>query len=179
MELLIVGIGNETRGDDAAGLMVARRLRELLGLPDEQSVQSVTVVESDGECTRLLDLWQQAPYVIVIDAVRSGAAPGTISAIDPTNQPLPPGLACSSSHALGLREAVELARQLGLLPARLVIYGIEAVTFTIGTGLAPPVERAVAELAARVCSEVAACTCMCSPLRSGGGDAIVEPDLLS
>ena len=41
----------------------------------------------------------------------------------------------SSTHALGLADAVELARSLGRLPQRVVVYGIEGAAFEFGNGL--------------------------------------------
>ena len=66
----IIGVGNDWRGDDAVGLVAARCLRA--------SVSGVRVLELDGDPGTLLDAWASAGEAIVIDAVRSGAAPGTI-----------------------------------------------------------------------------------------------------
>jgi hydrogenase maturation protease len=133
---LIAGVGNAWRGDDAAGLVAARRLRETL--------PGVRVVEVEGDPAALLDLWAGAERAIVVDAVRSGAPPGTIHRVDASA--LPAGLRSASTHALGLADAVELARALGRLPARLELYGIEGARFETGEGLTPAVARAVEAL---------------------------------
>jgi hydrogenase maturation protease len=69
---------------------------------------------------------------------------------DATDRPLPVELGSASTHALGLAAAIELARELGRLPRRLVVYGIEGERFELGEGLTPAVgdavERLVAEL---------------------------------
>jgi hydrogenase maturation protease len=57
-----------------------------------------------------------------------------------------------STHALGVAEAIELARALGRLPARLEVYAIEGARFTAGAGLSPAVEQAVGKLAASLSS---------------------------
>jgi hydrogenase maturation protease len=124
----VIGLGNAARGDDAAGLIAARRLNG---------------VEHEGDPLALLDVWDGAESVVVIDAVRSGAVPGTIHRFDAA-EPLPAALRSSTStHAVGLAEAVELARALGRLPARLTVYGIEGERFEAGTGLTPAVSAAV------------------------------------
>jgi hydrogenase maturation protease len=140
---LVVGIGNEWRRDDAAGLVVARRLRA--GAPS-----GLRVLEREGEPTALIDLWSDTAEAIVVDAVSSGAPPGTIHRLDAAGGPLPAELFTGSTHALGLAEAVELARSLGRLPRRLHVYGIEGESFTVGTRLSPAVERAVEGLAAEL-----------------------------
>ena len=68
---LIIGIGNEFRIDDAIGLHVARRLKELL-------LENVEVIEASGEGAELLELWKSYDKVFAIDAVCSGNNPGKI-----------------------------------------------------------------------------------------------------
>ena len=79
MEVLVIGVGNDYRGDDAVGLIVARRIREM-------NLPQVQVIESDGEFTRLMESWKDAESVILIDAVQSGVAPGTIHRFDANEQ---------------------------------------------------------------------------------------------
>jgi hydrogenase maturation protease len=135
---VIVGVGNDWRGDDAVGLVAARRLRS--ALPD------VRVLELDGDPASLLDAWAGAHEAIVIDAVRSGAPPGTIHRLDVASEPLPAGLRAGSTHGLGLAEAVALGRTLDRLPARLELIGIEVGGLDTGTSLTPAVARAVETL---------------------------------
>jgi hydrogenase maturation protease len=132
---LVVGVGTD-RGDDAAGLTVVRRLRA--------SGHPVTLAELAGDLTRLIDLWQPTDRVAVVDAVRSGAPAGTVQVLDAAGGPLPAGaVPAGSTHGLGLDTAIELARGLGRLPARLIVYGIEGSQWTDGTGLSPEVSAAV------------------------------------
>jgi hydrogenase maturation protease len=69
---LVIGIGNPDRGDDAAGLAVARRVRAAAARRD------VTVTELIGDQLALLDIWDGVKDVYVIDAVCSGGAPGSV-----------------------------------------------------------------------------------------------------
>jgi hydrogenase maturation protease len=125
---LIIGIGNEYRGDDAVGLIVVRRLKERLA-------GSPTVLEQSGDGAALMEAWQGAEKVIIIDAVMSGAAPGTIHRFDASAQPLPKDAFRCSTHAFGVAEAIELSRALSELPQSLVVYGIEGKNFAAGVGL--------------------------------------------
>jgi hydrogenase maturation protease len=147
----VIGVGNPWRGDDAAGLAVARHLRGTL--PPE-----VEVLEREGEPTGLVDAWEGAEAVWLVDAVVSGATPGTVHRLDASVQELPAELVSASTHHLGIAEAVELARALGRLPARVVFYGIEAAGAEPGDELAPEVEAAVERVAAALREEVAGCT---------------------
>jgi hydrogenase maturation protease len=144
---LVIGIGHPDRGDDAVGRVVARGLRGRV--PDR-----VEVLETDGEASRLLELLAEAAVAWIIDAAVSGAPPGTIRRLDPTATALPRTLFAVSSHGLGLAEAIELARALGSLPRRLVVYAIEAEGFAPGAPLTPAVEAAALEVEARLLGEV-------------------------
>jgi hydrogenase maturation protease len=135
---LIIGVGNEYRGDDAVGLIVARRLKERLG-------DSVTILEQSGDGAALMEAWRGAETVIIIDAVMSGAAPGTIRRFDASAHLIPKGAFRCSTHACGVAEAIELARALCNFPQHLVIYGIEGKNFADGVGLSAEVEKAAGE----------------------------------
>ena len=118
-------------------------------LPD-----GVAVLEREGEPTSLLDAWDGADAVWLVDAVSSDAAPGTIHRIDVGSEALPAAFARTSTHHFGLPEAVELARAVGRLPQYLVVYGIEGKTFEVGESLTPPVAAAAATVAAAIRDEV-------------------------
>ena len=138
--MIVIGVGNAWRGDDGAGLAVARRVREL-------APAGVEVREVESDATALVDVWSGAEHVVVVDAAQSGAAPGTVRRFDARSQPLPVRSLRSSTHAFGVSDAVELARSLDRLPGRLDVCAIEGASFVAGDSLSPSVERAVAALA--------------------------------
>jgi len=140
MPVRIIGCGNIDRGDDGAGLLVARRLRELGTDTQEQS----------GEALSLIESWTGAEAVIVVDAVISGKALGEITVWDVRAQPIPSSFWRVSTHHFGLAEAVELARVLDRLPDHLWIYGIEGRRFERGSCPSPEVTRAVEAVARRI-----------------------------
>ncbi|HEX5901223.1 MAG TPA: hydrogenase maturation protease [Solirubrobacteraceae bacterium] len=144
--MILIGVGNAWRGDDGAGLAVARRLREL-------SPPGVEVRELEGDATALVEAWSGADQVVVVDAAQSGAPAGTVRRFDARSGPLPVRSLRSSTHAFGVSDAVELARALGRLPGQLDVYAIEGASFAAGDGLSPDVERAVDELATTLGSE--------------------------
>jgi hydrogenase maturation protease len=145
----VIGVGRHERGDDAAGRLVARRLRERLG-PDAD------VQECEGGAAELMDAWRGARQVVVVDAACSGARPGTLHRFDGADGPPPAIFRAASTHALGVAEAVALARALGELPAALVVYGIEGARFEPGAPPSPEVAAAVEALAARLGAEIEA-----------------------
>jgi hydrogenase maturation protease len=144
----IIGIGNVARGDDEAGIAVARVLRAM-ALPAD-----VAVVECSGEGTALLEAWQGIESVMLVDAVSTGTPPGTIHRLDVRAKPLPADLVAYSTHAFGVTGAIELGRVLGMLPPRLVLYGIEGECFDIGAHMTDTVSQAVFPLAGKIAGDI-------------------------
>ncbi len=149
--VVVIGIGNVYRGDDAVGLAVAERLRA-------REPSGVTVLDCEQEPTRLLDAWEGADVALVVDAAASGAVEaGTVHRFDTSEGRIPARVFRSSTHAFGVGDAVELARALGRLPGRVVVYGVEGADFTTGAALSAPVEAAVEGLVDRL-EEESRCT---------------------
>ncbi len=141
--MLIIGVGNAYRRDDGVGLAIARKLNDL---PD----RPFTVIEQSGEGAALMEAWKGAGMVIVIDAATSGAKPGTVHRLDASTQPVPARIISYSTHEFSLAEAVEMARILGELPSKLVIYAVEGENFSYGLELSPAVEAAIPEVVSAV-----------------------------
>lgn len=160
-DVVVVGIGASGRHDDGVGPVVSALAA---GLSRARDVGPVV------DPLDLLGRWDGATLAVVIDAIRSGASPGTIRIVE---LDAPPGLAeepgatagipeprgagagpegrepkPTSSHGVGLVETLRLARAVGQAPARVVVVGVEGQDFSQGIGLSPPV-RAVVPAAAR------------------------------
>lgn len=145
--LLVIGVGNEYRKDDGAGLLAARNLKPRVG-------GDVSVLEQSGEAAALMESFSGADRVILIDAVQSGKAPGTVHCFEAGDAPLPAKLFRCSTHAFGVAESVELARALHQLPGQVTLYGIEGKDFASGVGLSPEVDRAVQKLCEQLTREL-------------------------
>jgi hydrogenase maturation protease len=135
--VVVIGVGNQLRGDDGAGLEAVRRVR------DRELPTSITVHLHEGEAIGLLALWDGAEAALLVDTVRSGAPPGTIHRLDASHAPLPSALRRFSSHTIGIGETIELARALGTLPATVRVYGVEGRQFDVGTELTDEVGAAL------------------------------------
>jgi hydrogenase maturation protease len=145
---LVVGLGSPDRGDDGVGPAVARLVaaRRLPGVD--------VLVHEDP--TDLVALWSGRSVAVVVDALVSGAAPGTVSVLrtGARGQRLPShawvATARGGTHAFGLATAVELSRALGRLPDELVVVGVEASALEHRAPLSPRVAAAVPAAAAAV-----------------------------
>ncbi|MBC9715937.1 hydrogenase maturation protease [Streptomyces sp. TRM66268-LWL] len=150
--IAVIGVGNEFRRDDGVGWAVVARLRERAsGCP---LPPGTVLAECDGEPGRLIGLWEGAGLALVVDAAHAHPGrPGRIHRLQLDAEALssPP---TTSSHGLGLGEAVELARELGRLPDRLVVFAVEVADTSLGTGLSAQVEAVVEPLVRSVEDEI-------------------------
>jgi hydrogenase maturation protease len=146
--VVIIGVGNDYRTDDAAGLLAARRLAAL-GLP------GVHVVDSVGDGTDLINAWENMDKAIVIDSVRSESAPGKVYRFDGLTAEIDlENLSACSTHAFSIPETIALARTLDRLPQSLVIYGVEADSFAPGEGLTEAVAEGVDKIVQMIRAEI-------------------------
>jgi hydrogenase maturation protease len=123
---------------------VAERLREA----------GATVLDCADEPTRLLELWDGLDTLVVVDAVSTGAAAGTVHHVDLGDGSLPRELKLASTHALSVGEALELGRALGRAPRRAVVLGVEGAAFGMGDPMTPSVDEALDELVAKALDEL-------------------------
>jgi len=113
------------------------------------------VRELSGEGAALIEAWQGADTVFLFDAVFTGKKPaGTLYRLDAGAETIPADFFHYSTHRFGLAEAVELARELGQLPPRLVIFGIEGENFDYGAKLSPAVEKTIQEVVNNIILEI-------------------------
>jgi hydrogenase maturation protease len=145
---IVIGIGNPDRGDDAVGLAVARTVRAA-------APAGVTVVELDGDQLALLDAWDGAAQVYVVDAACSGGEPGSVYRFD-ASAPLGGEFSRRGTHLFSLADVIELARALGRLPARVTGFGIEGAAYDLGAPLSAQAEIAARTVAEQILHELSA-----------------------
>lgn len=129
MNPIIIGIGNEFRGYDAIGLLLARSLRKKL--------PNIKVVESNGDITELLNYFTEYNPIIIVDAAITdddnsiGECKHLV--INKNSQIF--DLKTFSSHSLGVIEAIKIAKHLNSLPQELHIYGITGRNFNLTSNI--------------------------------------------
>lgn len=144
---MIIGVGNSLRSDDGVGPVVIAHLATRIE-------DSVILLEHQSDGISLMERWQDADTVIVVDAASSEAPCGTIHRFDVAESELPRGFFHASTHELGVAEAVEMARLLRRLPQRLIVYAIEGENFAAGTDMTPAVANAVESVATQILEEL-------------------------
>ncbi len=149
-DLLVIGCGNEWASDDAVGLQVIRSLKDLKAAKEVELPDGVELIEAGTPGLNLLDLWDRGERVIIVDAVKSGAAPGTVHGFDASLLP-PRDVMPVSSHGVNIIDAVELGKLMGRLPTQLTIIGVEILSEEpFHVGLTPEVKAAVPRARERV-----------------------------
>lgn len=149
MSISLIGIGNSFRRDDGVGIAIVNRLKA-----QTNRSQDIVFLECSGEGAELMELWAGFDRVFLFDAVMAGKAPGTIHRFDASLASIPSDFFKYSSHAFSLAEAVEMARILGRLPGKLIVFGIEGTDFKHGEGLSPAVQEAIDIVTERVLREI-------------------------
>jgi len=139
MKTIILGLGNPLITDDSVGLRVVEALKPLLA--DQPDIE---VSEDYWGGLRLMERLIGFDQAIVVDAIQTGAPPGTIHLLTAD------GIATqrsASAHDVNLATALEFGRQAGAkLPenARIQLVGIEAEdVLTFCERCTPAVEAAI------------------------------------
>jgi len=151
---VVVAMGNVYRRDDGAGAAVMRAVTPRLEELSSPELDAVGLGPL-GDPLDLLGQWDDAELAVVVDAVRTGAAPGTVVVLDLGGRGDPETAEAiharpSSTHGVGVAGALRLARAVGRAPLRVLAVGIEGEDFGNGDGLSDAVAGAVDEAAARV-----------------------------
>jgi hydrogenase maturation protease len=150
---VVIGVGNDYRHDDGFGPAVVAALAGRR--PFDPRLTAVDLRISDGEPTRLIDLWTGADVAVIVDAVldddhhaghRHELALATLDELPEEN--------ASSSHGVSLGSTVALGRVLGRLPRRLVVLAVSGTEFGYGRGLTRPVAAAIPPVVERACELV-------------------------
>jgi len=146
----ILGVGSPS-GDDQAGWLVVRELERTDLIGRLRCRASILALDRPG--ARLIEYLEGADLVVLIDAMCSGAPPGTISRLDvarciPQERPV-------SAHEFGVVSALELARALGGLPSCVLFYGIEIASAKPASRPGEPVKAAATRLAQIIARELA------------------------
>lgn len=155
---VVLGLGNMLMTDDGIGLAALARLQDEWFIP-----RSVELVDGGTWGMNLLPIIESADRVLVLDAIDSGAEPGTLSVLKDAE--VPRVLAQKlSPHQIDLREVLALAALRGTLPAELVALGVQPAVVALGTDLSPAVETRLSELVFLAAEQLRAWDIACFPV---------------
>lgn len=137
--VLVATCGNADAADDAFGPRVGRALRR-------RALTGVEVIDLDIKPTALLDHLPGPGRLVLVDAARvEESAPDDLLIVDLGREPLPALLNddALSSHGLGLADQIALARQVGILPAEVLLVAAPLTSATVGGSPRDDLDRLV------------------------------------
>jgi hydrogenase maturation protease len=144
----IVAVGNSFYGDDGIGAAVLDRIRESDAFPGAE------LVDIQTDALALIDELIPDEWNVVIDAADMGLSPGSALGFRPSEVALKIRGDHLSLHGFGLAEAFSLAVQLGRLPRRVLIVGVQPEKIEINQGLTATVAAAVPQVISIIRAEV-------------------------
>jgi hydrogenase maturation protease HycI len=140
VRLAVVGVGNELRADDAAGLLVVREIREHAAWAGDAALLALEAGPAPENLTGALRRFSP-DVVLFVDAADLGEAPGSVRFVDPDRID---GLS-AATHGLPLSIFAEYLSM--ELRCRVAVLGIQPMTLTMGAPMSMPVLEAVHILA--------------------------------
>ncbi len=137
--ITVLGLGNLMRTDDAVGMLAVNEIREIGRLPED-----IQIVEGGTLGLDLLDKLYGTTHLLVLDAVDTGAAPGTLVRFERDELAKLP--IAKSVHLLGFSDLMDVLRLMDASPTEVVLLGVQPESTGWGTMLTPVVDAARNEL---------------------------------
>ncbi len=127
MKILVVGIGSTILGDDGVGVHAARVVRDRMMAVSQIDVD---VVELGTAGLALLDLVEGYDQLIVLDAIVTGAAPGTVHLLE--GKDVARAAHLGAGHDADLPATLAMGEKLlpGQMPQKVIVIAVEALHLT-------------------------------------------------
>ena len=130
-ETVVIGVGNPLMGDDGLGIAVLEELRA--GWTFEPYLE---LLDGGTWGMNLLPHVEGARRLLLIDAIRAGAEPGTLVVLE--KDEIPRFLATKlSPHQIDVKEVLALAELRGTMPDEMVAIGLQPHSVEMRASLSP------------------------------------------
>lgn len=136
-KLLILGIGNVIMSDDGVGVRVAQKLQAGYRMPEHVDIMDGGTLGLD-----ILPRLEGIGRLLIVDAVETGSAPGTLVRLSGDEIPLALETRLSP-HQMGLKDLLAVSLLMGHEPAEIVLIGIQPGSIEMGTELTPAVDEQI------------------------------------
>lgn len=134
---VVLGLGNPLMSDDGFGIAALNRMAEAWTVEGD-----IEMVDGGTWGLNLLPIIEGARRVLLLDAIDTRAAPGTVVVLE--SGQLPRAFAFRTSpHQVDLRDVLALATWRGTLPAEVVAVGVQPDRIELGTALSAVLEAAI------------------------------------
>ena len=135
-DTVVIGVGNTILSDEGVGVHAARLLES-----DPRAPAGVTILDGGTIGLELIPYASDAPRILILDAMNSGKAPGTLARM--TGKDLLGTTAGRSVHQLGVADLIAALFLVSSGPQEIVVLGVQPANTDWGTTLSPEVEAAL------------------------------------
>ena len=150
MRAVVLGIGNTILTDEAAGVRAALALEQAYKVP-----ANVQVIDGGTSGMEMIEDLSNLDFLIVLDVVKTGAAPGTVVKI--AGDEIPVFFRQKlSPHQIALPDVLASLELLGTLPKEIIVLGVEPISLELGIEMTPTIAEKVPVLAAMAAAELVA-----------------------
>lgn len=148
MRAVVLGIGNIILSDEAVGVRAVEALQAGWMLPED-----VAAIDGGTSGMELIEDLSNLDFLLVLDAVRTGAAPGTLVRVD--GERIPVFFRSKlSPHQIALPDVLASLELLDAMPKEIVVLGVEFESLELGLEMTPAIAAQVPVLAAMAAQEL-------------------------
>lgn len=150
MRAVVLGIGNTILTDEAAGVRAVELLEQRYRVPD-----NVLVIDGGTSGMEMIEDLSDLDFLIVIDVVKTGAAPGTVVKI--AGDEIPVFFRRKlSPHQIALPDVLASLELLDAMPKEIIVLGVEPISLELGMEMTDTVAAKVPLLVEMAASELRA-----------------------
>lgn len=148
MNAVVLGIGNTILTDEAAGVRTVEALEQAYRMPS-----NVLVIDGGTSGMEMIEDLSNLDFLLVIDVVKTGAAPGTLVKIAGAEIPVffRDKL---SPHQIGLPDVLASLELLDAIPKEIVVLGVEPISLELGMDMTPTIAATIPQLMAQAVDEL-------------------------
>ncbi len=146
--VLVLGLGNVLLGDDGLGAAAIARVERRYRIPP-----GVRLEDGGTLGLSLLGLLAESERVILVDAVRTGSAPGTLVRID-GEEVMDAVRDRLSPHQVGVADLLDAARLIDCYPTTVTLLGLAPESIDLRVTRSDAVDASLDELVEAIVREV-------------------------
>ena len=148
-DTVVIGLGNLLLSDEGIGIHLIRKLSE-----HRDKFPSVEFIDAGTGGMNVLHLIANRKKAVIIDCVKMGKKPGTIKRFEPTDVQTTKKMMHFSLHEADILRIIELSRQLGECPDKIVIFGIEPESLELGQKPSKTLSDGIDAYSLDICKEL-------------------------
>lgn len=150
MRAVVLGVGNTILTDEAAGVRAVEALERAYRVPS-----NVQVIDGGTSGMEMIEELSNLDFLIVLDVVKTGAAPGTVVKI--AGAAIPVFFRKKlSPHQIALPDVLACLELLDTMPKEIIVLGVEFISLELGLEMTPVVAQKVPVLAEMAAAELLA-----------------------